>query len=54
MIGKSVFPTVVERGYDVHDAMSHLLEALDEAEQKEFFGGDDLSAASQPVCDART
>lgn len=29
-------PTVVDAATIVHDAMSHLLEALDEAEQKEF------------------
>ena len=35
MIGIGV-PTVVDAATIVHDSMAHLLEALEEAEQKEF------------------
>lgn len=43
-------PTVVDGATIVHDAMSHLLDALEEAE-KRISGGNDRTFSSQYVCD---
>ena len=43
---------MVDAATIVHDSMAHLLETLDEAEQKEFFGRNDFPASSWNVCDA--
>ena len=44
-------PTVVDGATIVHDAMSHLLDALEEAEKKRISGGNDRTFSSQHVCD---
>ena len=43
---------MVDAATIVHDSMAHLLETLDEAEQKEFFGRNDFPTSSWNVCDA--
>ena len=45
-------PTVVDAATIVHDSMAHLLETLDEAEQKEFLEEMISPTSSWNVCDA--
>ena len=46
-------PTVVDAATIVHDSMAHLLDALDEAEQKEFLEEMISPPSAQFFCDSK-